>query len=727
MSLFRKWGFGAELVFEAGTAIRNMARSQKAVMSLRSSFGLLTEAGSRLRSGASQVGSVLAPLGIGFGIAAAKASSLAGNLEAQKLTMRILVGDMDKANQLLGMIRENAAATPFKEGDLIEGSKRLLRLTGENINQNMDLLKTMETMAALSPGKTVVDAVEGLLDATSGGGFERLKEFGFSLRAEDFAKNGRPGGKAWADAVIGTIQSELQKKTNGEDLVGALSKTFIGRTSTLIDSMENLGKGVGEALNRAMGPVVVGMTTTINDSADSIIEGFERMMTQLGGVWDSTGRPVLLAITNAWVALSDESKSSIAQIFFTFAALVTVLTPVLGVSTAVGIAIGGVLIMLSALIPLGGAVVTAIGAIGSAIAAVGVATSLLAIPLLILGVGQLAAMFGFLGTVMVLAGATMAALADRSAPLTNLIPLAMDAAWTAVIHRLGLVQSFFSGVVDGFIKGFQPMVDVLLDDLQPAFESLVLEVFDFLDAFGGVTMDFASARRSGVAFGEMLASVMAPAIAMVNGGLKFMMNLFILIMPMLTNVWLLFSRLTAIVFGLGDGTDKAGSGMRLLMLTMQSMFLTTLKVVATGILNTVAFIFTKISEVLLEASGLTGIGFGDFGIGGAISSLIGSGADTLSGNIDTGLDSKIASINEEAAEIESARKLNIKVDQAPVIVEAKIDTKVCIEDREIARANGSAAVRAGERGIGPSLPPTQRGRVLRNGVGVTALLPSEAF
>src|SRR5687768_13469173 len=126
MSLFRKWGFGAELIFEGGRATAEMGRAQQAVIALRGSFGKLQEAGGRVSAGLSAIGTLLAPVGLGLGFAANQASSLAGNLEAQKLTMRVLVGDLAEANRLLQMIHDHAAESPFTEGQLIEGSKRLL-------------------------------------------------------------------------------------------------------------------------------------------------------------------------------------------------------------------------------------------------------------------------------------------------------------------------------------------------------------------------------------------------------------------------------------------------------------------------------------------------------------------------------------------------------------------------------------------------------------------------
>ena len=74
MGLFQKWGFGAELIFEGGRARAEMGRAQRAVIALRGSFGQLREAGNRVTTGLGQLGTLLAPLGLGLGFAASKAS-----------------------------------------------------------------------------------------------------------------------------------------------------------------------------------------------------------------------------------------------------------------------------------------------------------------------------------------------------------------------------------------------------------------------------------------------------------------------------------------------------------------------------------------------------------------------------------------------------------------------------------------------------------------------------
>ena len=362
--LLKKWGLGVELLFDAGRATVSMDKVSMRTAELKGKFNALGGALSGLGGNIASMGAALAPLGIGFGLLVGKGSQLAADLEAQKLTMRVLLGDAAKAEDLIAQIRANAAATPFEEGDLIEGSKRLLRLTGSNVGKNMELLKVMETMAALNPGKSVVDAVEGLLDATSGGGFERLKEFGLSFKAEDFAKLGRPGGTAWADGVGEAIKARMTELTHGEDIVAALSGTFSGRMSTLADGFKGLAREVGEVFNREIGPAIgpftdrlMAMGPQVRAASEQVARGFRRM----AGIM----APVFRQLLGWWDGLGTDGQAALMGLVLGLGALSAVLIPVGG---ALGGVIFGVTAFVGAIASAWEVIVAFAGVVASALA-----------------------------------------------------------------------------------------------------------------------------------------------------------------------------------------------------------------------------------------------------------------------------------------------------------------------------------------------------------------------
>lgn len=178
-------------------------------------------------------------------------------LETAKITFNAMIGDAGKAQRLISDLREQARTTPFRQSDLIEGSRRLLRLTGTNIERNKELLNVALNMSSLNPTKSVTDAAEALLDAEMGE-FERLKEFGIKLKKES-VKKGKKAGEDFGEAAMRGVAEALNAQTGGADLVGGQSNSFTGRLSTLQDMIKNTfqetGKRSFKVFSEALGDV----------------------------------------------------------------------------------------------------------------------------------------------------------------------------------------------------------------------------------------------------------------------------------------------------------------------------------------------------------------------------------------------------------------------------------------------------------------------------------------
>lgn len=87
-------------------------------------------------------------------------------LEKQQISMQhFLGGDKGKADSYIKELRQNANATPFETGEVVQAGTRALGIAGGDTKQAMELVKTAEDMAALTPGKTISDAMEALADA----------------------------------------------------------------------------------------------------------------------------------------------------------------------------------------------------------------------------------------------------------------------------------------------------------------------------------------------------------------------------------------------------------------------------------------------------------------------------------------------------------------------------------------------------------------------------------
>ena len=351
--LLRKWGLGVELMFEAGRSMVQMTRATKAVATLKMGYEALGTSASRARDGLAKIGLGLAPLGIGMGLLAHQASGLAADLEAQQLTMRVLLGSQEKAAQLMGQIKDYAASTPFEQGDLIEGSKRLLKLTGDNVGANMDLLKLTSQMAALNPGRSMADAAEAVLDAAQGTGFERIKELGFftGMSQDDFKSLGKPGGKAWADGIIASFRQQVTDKLKGGDLVAELGNTFTGRMSTLKDAFSNALLPIGEAINKELGPMLPELGAKIGNLTPVLVGAAQDLIGIIKGL-AAQAQPYLDKIAALWERMGTGGQKSVVLLVMGVGALVAALTPLAGVAAAVGLVVSGIASLAGAIAPL---------------------------------------------------------------------------------------------------------------------------------------------------------------------------------------------------------------------------------------------------------------------------------------------------------------------------------------------------------------------------------------
>ncbi|MEM1347992.1 MAG: hypothetical protein AAGI01_05490, partial [Myxococcota bacterium] len=212
-----------------GTTIRGTSNGLKRALGMMGSMQALV-----LGAGALGAGKTFVDLTIGSN----------AQLETQLVTFRTMIGDARKADELMRRINRYAASTPFAQADLIEGSKRLLRLTGANIGQNEKLLRLASQMAAVNPSKSISDAAEAILDA-EGLEFERLKEFGLKLKKQDIARAKKRGEKI-GQTALRAVEDAVRKQTGGRDVVGALSQTLTGKLSTARDQFRATMRKVGE-------------------------------------------------------------------------------------------------------------------------------------------------------------------------------------------------------------------------------------------------------------------------------------------------------------------------------------------------------------------------------------------------------------------------------------------------------------------------------------------------
>lgn len=161
-----------------------------------------------------------------IGAAAMGASVGAGlSLEQQQISIEHFVGatnkDMSAADvksqskSYIEELRQNANATPFETGEVIEAGSRAVALSGGSVKDAMKMVTLAEDMAAASAGtKSIMDAMEALGDLKVGE-TERLKEFGFKVSAEEYKKKGFEGVSGDLGDFYGGASAKLAGSGSG--------------------------------------------------------------------------------------------------------------------------------------------------------------------------------------------------------------------------------------------------------------------------------------------------------------------------------------------------------------------------------------------------------------------------------------------------------------------------------------------------------------------------------
>lgn len=653
MGLMQKWGLGVELRWDGSQAEAGMTRSHRGVMRLRNAFEGLKAVGNKVQAGAQTLGLALAPVGLAAGFLAQRASASAAALEAQSLTMEVLLGSAEKARELLSAINIEAAKTPFQEGDLIEGSKRLLRLTGSNIGLNLQLMKVLETMTALNPTKNITDSVEALLDATSGGGFERLKEFGLTFRAEMF--KGAAGSSQFKASVIETLAKEIERMTGGRDLVQRLSDTFGGRLSTFKDSLSNNLRAVGEVINEALGPLLPDLAATVNANRPLVVGAVREIAEEIRGLWDNYLNPLVEQGKGLWASLGVDGQRTAIKLGIGFMAVAAGVTAVGGALAAVGLVVSGVA-----------------GLVASPLWA--------ALAALVPGAGWLLAIAGAAGLV------------------------AAKFEWVTMMARtLG----------GAFTEAVGPRLAAAWGVVKDAASSLGAQVMAMLDSIMGSSPDVDFWRRFGFVLGEIVGKAVQRIAFLFDLASTALSVMLTIIQPVVAVVL----QLGKLLVGVATGSLTVGSAFEIMGRAILGVVLSIGTIVASTVMGMVELALKTVAELVREIPGgekaANRLGDVATGFGDARKSM----TDEITRLISGAERDKAEARREEA----KAAAPTVVAKPGEVSVNNTVETSVKLEGEELARALGGNAVKSGERGTGPKLPPSQAPRVLRGGGQVSPL------
>lgn len=297
-------------------------------------------------------------------------------LENQQVSIEHFIGATNKdygeaqikeaAKTFTEQLRQNANATPFETGEVIQAGSRAIAITQGNTQSAMSLVKLAEDMAAASGGtKSVSDAMEALADAKLGE-MERLKEFGFKVSADEFESKGFEGvskdlqdfygGAASKLATTGsgllsTITGKLKSGVSdfGLKVVDQLKPVFtniIGVIDKAMPYVEKFGTAFGESLGNGIEYISSVMPSFINGfkqmmpAIQSLVSGVQQMLppimafgsTVVGTIQNIVikATPVIDQIVQAIARILPAVQPIFSQIITTVGNIVTTVLPPLG-------------------------------------------------------------------------------------------------------------------------------------------------------------------------------------------------------------------------------------------------------------------------------------------------------------------------------------------------------------------------------------------------------------
>ena len=200
----------------------------------------------------------------GLGVGLTKSIQSGSLLEQQEIAMEHFItvntkgtgiDPVKEREKFIADLRKNAMITPFTTAEVISAGARAINIAQGDTRQAMELVELAEDMAALNPEKSLMDAMEALADARMGE-FERMKEFGFKISAEEFKGYvGKGSSDALTDEEVAEAYSQLVEQKLRPYFAGGaekLSQSGAGMfnviTGAIGSEMQDIGRGMIEAL-----------------------------------------------------------------------------------------------------------------------------------------------------------------------------------------------------------------------------------------------------------------------------------------------------------------------------------------------------------------------------------------------------------------------------------------------------------------------------------------------
>lgn len=221
-------------------------------------------------SAARGVGTAMTAAGAGAMALAKSGLDASMEMEGYGAKLQTAMKDTAKAAEMMEWAKKTAAQTPFEMPDVVDATAKL-EMYGLSAKEWFPAIGDM----AGAMGKDVVDGVEAIADAVSGGGLERLKEFGVTgEQLKQFGWSGDYSAKG-IDSLKVALQGLLGERFEGG--MANMTQTSRGALSNFSDAIFQLRAAIGDALApilKSLTPMLVQVATTLADIAKNPVGQF---------------------------------------------------------------------------------------------------------------------------------------------------------------------------------------------------------------------------------------------------------------------------------------------------------------------------------------------------------------------------------------------------------------------------------------------------------------------
>lgn len=449
-------------------------------------------------AGAAALGGVVA-VGGGFVAAAVKGLTFNKRLEEVTAQLNAFTKDGAVSADILDMIRERAAKTPF-EFDAMASAAAGLLPASKMANESLEsIISTAEVLAASNPAEGLEGAAFAIREAVSG-------DFASAIECFNLPRSMINKLKEEGVPNIEIVRRAMQEMGYDTELVSNMAETAGGRWSTFQDTLTGLFAAMTGPLFEGASSALGTINAKLSDPAvqASLSALAETVGQKLGAAFQWLTNTVIPGLIAGWNAIRPAIATAITTISDVAGAIGRVVGPIvewitnnrelIGTVLQVAGVVGGVFVVLQTVAGVVASVVSAFGAMSASISASGgVIAAIVAVlggPLTI----ALAAIAGAVG-VFYLAWTrdwggirtTLTAwwnetgqpifntlrewLVDKLVVAVNTLKAGWEVAWPVIKAAVAAAWEFISGVVfPGLVRLFNWAVDVGLPILRGAWE-----------------------------------------------------------------------------------------------------------------------------------------------------------------------------------------------------------------------------------------------------------------